>query len=85
MTSIDPNGEFGYWILVDTCPVRPEIAVQTDEYPLIINHKQIERKNLSSYSCSILEAQGIKYPSKVKKLVGTHEAQKKLKAFIVTA
>lgn len=62
ITSIDLDGDFGYLVLVGTRQVRPEVAEQTDKYPLIINHMEIRRENLSPYSRSLLETQGDKYP-----------------------
>lgn len=39
----------------------------TNEFPLMIAHMRIKQSHLSPYSCSMLEGQQMKYPSKVKK------------------
>ncbi|XP_042878488.1 uncharacterized protein LOC122257320 [Penaeus japonicus] len=78
LMTLDIEGEYGYWVLADTLPVKPEVAIDTDEFPLVISHLEITRNHLSPYSKSVLEEQQIKYPSKVRKLVASHLPQKRM-------
>ncbi|XP_069177817.1 uncharacterized protein [Procambarus clarkii] len=66
----------GYWILCDTKQVSPHVAQETDELPLVLAHRNVQREIISEYSNRILESNSCELPKKNKKLVASHLPQK---------
>ncbi|XP_069957694.1 uncharacterized protein [Cherax quadricarinatus] len=62
----------GYWLLIDTLGIAPELARYTDDLPLCLYHKQITLDDLSEYSKQLLAISNQKLPRKNTKLVGDH-------------
>nr|XP_045585962.1 uncharacterized protein LOC123747796 [Procambarus clarkii] len=66
----------GYWILCDTKQVSPRVAQETDELPLVLAHRNVQREIISEYSNRILEFNSCELPKSNKKLVASHLPQK---------
>ena len=70
--SMDTQGDYGYFLHIDTLPVPPELARKTDSFPLCLSKLDIKSTDLSPHSRNLLDQLGLKLPSKNKKLVAHH-------------
>ena len=77
LSTIDSEGEKGYWFLIDTKPIGEDIARATDDLPLGMYHKEIDDTHISPYSYEIFHQEsGIRRKCSGTKLVASHEAKK---------
>ena len=72
ISSIDCQGEYGYFILCDTKPIKDEIAIKTDSFPLALNHLNITSDLISPHSRNLLQSSGVRLGKNNKKLVASH-------------
>ena len=62
LTEIDINGDYGYYLHIDTLPISPEIARKTDSFPLCLSKMDVQESDLSPYSKTILDQTQVKLP-----------------------
>ncbi|XP_066963212.1 uncharacterized protein [Macrobrachium rosenbergii] len=70
--SINPQEEYGYFILLDTKQMRDDVARDTDAFPLALHPMNIGKEHVSQYTRNLLKKFNTKIPKKNVKLVGTH-------------
>ncbi|XP_064113377.1 uncharacterized protein LOC135220011 [Macrobrachium nipponense] len=72
ITTIDSQGEYGYFILCDTKKLRDDVAIDTDDFPLALHHMNIGKEHVSQYTSDLLSKFKVKLTKNNVKLVGTH-------------
>ena len=76
--NISTDGAKGFWLHVDTKPVREDVARCTDELPLCLTPKIISGDMLSQYSKDLIQELNYKLPKNNKKLIACHEGQRNM-------
>ena len=72
LCSIDTQGDYGYYLHIDSLPISPETARLTDSFPLCLSKLDIKESDISPHSQQLLEERGLKLPKPNQKLVAHH-------------